>query len=117
MIPWECDGTTKVADLDEICFDRYRKGSKVSRHVYSQVLTCKNGWAVVLVAVQDSRRDPHDPSIQWWDPIRYTVTRWRKKIGWWEMTVNFRFTRESLESLARLAPGFVDESQKRAIIE
>ena len=107
MTPWECDGSTRVATLSDISFDRYRRGVLVSRHVSSKIITQRSGWATVLSSVEDLATGGGYEGDPLWHPPRYTLTRWRKRTGWWELTLSFRLTREALHGVIDLGPSLL----------
>jgi len=108
LVPFEVDGTTTVATLDQINMDRYAAGGALmSRHLHHEVLTDRTGWAVVLVAVQDYRK-------RQWEPPRYVLTRWRKEGPLWTLHTSFRFGALSLDALQSQASQFMERSYELA---
>ncbi len=93
MDPFEIDGTTIVSSLEDICMDRYAPGGTLrSKHLGHHVMSARNGWAMVLIGVQDYRKGA-------WEYPRYVLTRWRKRGKLWDLQTTFRFTGEALDSL------------------
>jgi len=89
----DTDGERVVDSLDQIIWERHHDGQQVVRQPAPPVVVQQaNGWATVLLTLQDRRAGA-------WGPRRWVITRWKRDRGAWRLYDKFRLSEAALRGL------------------